>query len=142
MDFLNNQDLNFSDFETVDYSKKQTEDYDNYISRGTGIDEIINNLENKESYEDKGLIFHDMENMNNRHFNILKPKKKENFNNQKASSLSSLKSVKSSDLLDSTDKQKTKKEIKKRRNYYFIYGLVIGIITVFLLNLISKLSRK
>lgn len=137
-DFLNNQDLNFSDFETFDYNdKKQTEDYDNYISRGTGIDEIINNLENRESYNNKEIIFHDMENMNNHHYNIFKPKKKEKFNNQASTLNNSVVSP-----VDAIDKQETKKEIKKKRNYYFIYGLVIGIITLFLLNLISKLSRK
>lgn len=135
MEFENN---NFYYDEYYDnYLNQEDLNYDNQINNGTDIKDIINTIKNEYQNNSKE-INHNMENMNETHYNFLneykKPKNKgcecnkkiikqpkENFNNSNETEI---------------------KEFEGKKEYYIIYGIAIGILTLFLLNLITKISKK
>lgn len=162
---LDNNDFYYDDENNIKYSSplisfdeyydnylnQENLNYDNQINNGTDIKDIVNTIKNEYQYNSKE-INHDMENMNETHYNFLndykKPKNKscgcnkkiikqskENFDN-------SSESVIINNTPPASLRESEIKEFEGKKEYYIIYGIAIGVLTIFLLNLITKISRK
>ena len=119
------------------YLNQENLNYDNQINNGTDIKDIINTIKNEYQNNSKE-INHDMENMNETHYNFLndykKPKNKNCGCNKKI--------IKQSKENFNNSSESEIKEFEGKKKYYIIYGIAIGVLTIFLLNLITKISRK
>lgn len=119
------------------YLNQENLNYDNQINNGTDIKDIINTIKNEYQNNSKE-INHDMENMNETHYNFLndykKPKNKNCGCNKKI--------IKQSKENFNNSSESEIKEFEGKKEYYIIYGIAIGVLTIFLLNLITKISKK
>lgn len=119
------------------YLNQENLNYDNQINNGTDIKDIVNTIKNEYQNNSKE-INHDMKNMNETHYNFLseykKPKNKSCGCNKKI--------IKQSKENFNNSSETEIKEFEGKKEYYIIYGIAIGVLTIFLLNLITKISKK
>lgn len=119
------------------YLNQENLNYDNQINNGTDIKDIVNTIKNEYQNNSKE-INHDMKNMNETHYNFLseykKPKNKSCGCNKKI--------IKQSKENFNNSSESEIKEFEGKKEYYIIYGIAIGVLTIFLLNLITKISKK
>lgn len=139
MEFDNN-DFYYDDNDEYydNYLNQENLNYDNQINNGTDIKDIVNTIKNEYQNNSKE-INHDMKNMNETHYNFLsdynkKPKNKSCGCNKKIIK-------QSKENFDNSGESKIK-EFEGKKEYYIIYGIAIGVLTIFLLNLITKISKK
>lgn len=138
MEFDNNNFYYDDNSEYYDnYLNQEDLNYDNQINNGTDIKDIINTIKNEYQNNSKE-INHNMENMNKTHYNFLdeykKPKNKSCGCNKKIIK-------QSKENFNNSDNSEIK-EFEGKKEYYIIYGIAIGVLTIFLLNLIVKISKK
>ena len=116
-----------------DYLNQEDLNYDNQINNGTDIKDIVNTIKNEYQNNSKE-INHDMKNMNETHYNFLneykKPKNKSCGCNKKI--------IKQSKENFNNSSESEIKEFEGKKEYYIIYGIAIGVLTIFLLNYKNK----